>query len=79
MVEGRYKIRPGLYAAARADHLGFSRVRGIAWDAPVWRIEAGGGFSPRRHLLLKGVYQYSRREGTPASLRAIAGQLLAWF
>jgi hypothetical protein len=79
MLEGRYKIRPGLYAAARADHLGFSRVRGTPWDAPVWRVEAGGGFSLRRHLLLKGAYQYSRREGTPASLHAIAGQLLAWF
>jgi hypothetical protein len=27
-VEGRYKIRPGLYAAARVDHLGFSDVSG---------------------------------------------------
>src|SRR5207247_6051439 len=26
-VEGRYKIRPGLYVAARADHLGFSTIR----------------------------------------------------
>ena len=27
-VEGRYKILPGLYAAARIDHLGFSDVVG---------------------------------------------------
>jgi hypothetical protein len=79
MLEGRYKIRPGLFAAARVDHLGFNRVAGVAWDAPVWRIEAGGGLSLRRNLLLKGVYQHSHREGTPARLRAFAGQLLAWF
>jgi hypothetical protein len=79
MFEGRYKIRPGLYAAARVDHLGFSEVAGVAWDAPVWRVETGAGLSIRRNLLLKAVYQHSRREGTPARLRAFAGQLLAWF
>src|SRR6266550_8019469 len=43
-VEGRYKIRPGLYAAARFDHLGFSEIMGTArtdtWDAAVTRVEA---------------------------------------
>jgi hypothetical protein len=79
MIEGRYKIRPGLYVAARGDHLDFSDVRGIPWDAPVWRVEGGVGVSVRRNLLLKGVYQYSRREGTQARLHAFAGQLAAWF
>jgi hypothetical protein len=79
MVEGRYKIRPGFYAAARGDHLDFSDVRATPWDAPVWRVEGGVGVSVRRNLLLKGVYQHSRREGTAASLRAFAGQLVAWF
>src|SRR5262249_8008078 len=32
-VEGRYKIRPGFYAAARVDHLGFSRVTGTTTTA----------------------------------------------
>ena len=40
-VEGRYKIRPGLYVAARVDHLGFSEVEGSAgsqsWEAPIRR------------------------------------------
>jgi hypothetical protein len=78
-VEGRYKIRPGLSAAVRGDHLDFSEVRGIPWDAPVWRAEGGLGFSVRRNVILKGVYQYNRRVGTPASLSAFAGQLVAWF
>ena len=79
MIEGRYKIRPGLYVAARGDRLDFSDVRGLPWDAPVWRVEGGAGVSVRRNILLKGVYQHSRREGTPATLRAFAGQLVAWF
>jgi hypothetical protein len=79
MVEGRYKIRPGFYAAARGDRLDFSEVRGLSWEAPVWRIETGLGLSVRRHILLKGVYQHSRRDDTPARLRAFVGQLVAWF
>ncbi|HUG53248.1 MAG TPA: hypothetical protein VMR21_06585 [Vicinamibacteria bacterium] len=79
MLEGRYKIRPGLYLAARADHLGFSRVAGTPWEAPVRRLEAGAGYSLRRNVLLKAVYQHSRREGTTASLSALAGQLVVWF
>src|SRR6185436_18878960 len=41
--EGRYKITPAFYAAARLDHLGFSDVVGTLvtapWDAPVTRVE----------------------------------------
>ena len=37
VVEGRYKIRPGLYAAARVDHLGFSEVTGTSGTADVGR------------------------------------------
>ena len=48
LVEGRYKIRPGVYAAARLDHLGFSTIAGSTtrdrWDAPVTRVELGGDF-----------------------------------
>jgi len=40
-IEGRYKLLPGVYAAARFDHLGFSEVTGtsgsLSWDAPVTR------------------------------------------
>jgi hypothetical protein len=79
MIEGRYKIRPGLYVAARGDHLDFSELRGVAWDAPVWRVESGAGVSLRRNLLFKAVYQYSRRVDTQAKLHAFAGQLVAWF
>jgi hypothetical protein len=84
-VEGRYKLRPGLYAAARYDHLGFSSVTSttatLPWDAPVTRIEIGGGYSIQRNLLLKGSFQHNRRDGGPLPPVAnmISTQLVFWF
>jgi hypothetical protein len=84
-VEGRYKLRPGLYAAARYDHLGFSDVVGTRltapWDAPVSRVEVGAGYSIQRNLLLKMSFQHDRRDGG-VLLRAAhmtAAQLVYWF
>ena len=84
-VEGRYKIVPGLYAAARVEHLGFSDLVGststLPWDAPVTRVEVGTGYSLQRNLLLKISYQHNTRDG--GVLRRIenlgAGQLVFWF
>lgn len=81
-LEGRYKLWPGLYAAARVDHLGFNRMQGmsVTWDAPVLRVEAGGGYHIRRNVLVKAVYQHNRRDGgRMPSLDVAAGQLLLWF
>ncbi len=77
-VEGRYKILPGLYAAARVDHLGFSDLAGSVvtepWDAPVTRVEIGGGFSIQRNLLLKLSYQHDKPRGWPATTRRESGR-----
>ena len=83
-IEGRYKIRPGLYAAARFDHLGFSTVSGLLrddrWDAPVTRLEVGGGYSLQRNVVLKAAYQHNTRQTTRAgSADAGALQLVYWF
>jgi hypothetical protein len=83
-VEARYKIRPGLYAAARVDHLGFGRLAAVqgtqTWDADVWRIETGLGYSPWRRALLKAVYQHNWRDGGPQRTRGlVAGQVMLWF
>lgn len=83
-VEGRYKIRPGLYAAARVDHLGFSELTGASgpttWDAPVTRIEAGGGYSIRRNILAKITGQHNVRDGGRVrSLNLMAAQIVYWF
>jgi hypothetical protein len=67
--EGVRKLMPGLYLAARVDHLGFSRVTGTAesgsWDAPVTRVEGGAGWEPWRPLTLRVVYQYNWRSAGP--------------
>jgi hypothetical protein len=83
-VEGRYKVRPGLYVAARVDHLGFSDVVGTvgteSWDAPVTRVEIGAGYSLQRNLLLKIACQRNTRDGgrvTHATLPSV--QLVYWF
>jgi len=84
-VEGRYKIIPGLYAALRVEHLGFSDLVGsmatLPWDAPVTRVEVGTGYSIQRNLLLKVAYQHNTRDG--GVLRRVenlgAGQLVFWF
>jgi hypothetical protein len=83
-VEGRYKVLPGLYAAARVDHLGFSEITGSrgprTWDAPVTRIEIGGGYSIQRNLLLKMSWQHNVRDGGRVTrLNLGAAQIVYWF
>lgn len=83
-VEGRYRIRPGLYAAARVDHMTFNEIVGSAgpatWEAPLWRLEVGGGYSVQRNLLLKVVYQHNDRDGGKVPVVSLgAAQLVYWF
>jgi len=83
-LEGRYKIHPGLYAAARLDHLGFSEITGTTrhdtWDAPVTRLEVGGGYSLQRNLVLKLSYQHNARSGGRVHILNLGeAQLLFWF
>jgi hypothetical protein len=83
-VEGRYKLRPGLYAAGRLDHLGFSEVAaGLtsqSWDAPVTRATIGGGYSIHRNLILKSEYQFNKREGGRVLRESLgAVQVVFWF
>ncbi|HMF96124.1 MAG TPA: hypothetical protein VKE96_17595 [Vicinamibacterales bacterium] len=84
-IEGRYKLRPGLYIAARYDHLGFSDIKGasatLPWDAPVTRAEVGGGYSLQRNLILKLSYQRNVRDGGVLLQHAsfLSAQLVYWF
>lgn len=84
-VEGRYKLWPGVYVAARADHLGFSRLstteRGVVpWDAPVRRLELGAGWFAHRHVLLKAVWQRNRRDGGRVRASDLGAlQVVTWF
>lgn len=86
-IEGRYGLRPGMYAAARFDRLTFSRIAGTlfegqptTWDAPTTRLEAGGGYYLRRNVVAKAVYQRNWRDGGRVrDLTLVSAQLLFWF
>jgi len=82
--ELRYKLRPGLYVAGRGEHLAFDRVESRlgdqTWDAPVSRLEVGGGYSIRRQLLLKASWQHNWRDGGRVLENdLVAVQVLLWF
>jgi hypothetical protein len=83
-IEGRYRVTPGFYVAARGDHLGFSDIRGTTvtepWDAPVSRFELGGGYSLQRNLLLKSSVQVNMRDGgREHSGCFVSTQVVYWF
>ena len=83
-LEGRYKIRPGLYAAARLDRLSFNEILGSSgmrtWEAPVWRVETGIGYSLQRNLLLKVAYQHNNRDGGRVPVVSLGAlQVVYWF
>ncbi len=85
--EGRYRFSPRLYLAGRVDHLGFSRIAGTlfggrptTWDAPVTRVEIGGGYYLRRNVVARAEYQYNWRDGGRPRERGLASvQMLYWF
>jgi hypothetical protein len=81
-VEGRYRLTPRLFAGARVDHLGFSRIRDAAsltatsWDAPVNRLEFCAGWYLQRNLNLRAAVQRNTRDGGRVSERTyFTGQL----
>jgi hypothetical protein len=87
-VEGRYRFTPRLFAAARADTLTFSDVTGAKlfggqptpWDAPVKRVEMGGGIYIQRNLTLRTVVQRNwRPAGRVHNRTFVSGQLSYWF
>jgi hypothetical protein len=84
MVEGRYKVTPRAHVAARIDHLGFNTIAGSArtttWEAPVTRLEVGGGFALQRNAQVRASIQRNTRDGGRVrKLTAVAAQLLYWF
>ena len=83
-VEGRYAFAPGWYAAARVEHLGFSRITDGTivdeWEAPVSRAEFGAGYYVRRNMIARTSLQLNRRDGgRVTSSQLLSVQLLYWF
>jgi hypothetical protein len=84
LIEGRFKIAPGLYVAMRGDRLDFSKIPGtngsVDWDAQTWRFETGVGYSLTRSVLLKGAWQKNGRDGGRIRKDSFfAGQVMYWF
>ena len=82
--EARYKLRPGVYLAGRVERLAFSELPSElgpeTWDAPVTRVEAGGGWAPWRHVLLKTSWQHNWRDGGRVRENdLVAAQVSLWF
>jgi hypothetical protein len=84
LIEGRYKIGPGLYVAMRGDRLDFSKIRGERglneWEAQTWRFETGVGYSLTRNIVFKGAWQRNGRDGGRVRKDSLfAGQVMYWF
>lgn len=83
-VEGRVRVHPRAFVAARLDRLDFSTISsgGVTqtWDAPVTRIEAGAGWYFLRNLIAKAAWQHNWRDGGRVRERGFASaQMLFWF
>ncbi len=82
--EARYKLRPGVYVASRVERLTMSELASgfgsLGWDARVTRVEVGGGWNARRHLLLKASWQHNWRDGGRVrESDLVAAQVLLWY
>jgi hypothetical protein len=83
-VEARVRVHPRWFLAGRVDRLDFSTLATSqgqeSWDAPVSRVEAGGGWYFRRNLVAKAVWQHNWRDGGRVRRAGYASaQLLFWF
>lgn len=83
-IEGRYRLAPRIHLAARADRLAFSSITGsngvaTPWDAPVTRLELGGGYLLRRNLVVRAAAQFNRRDGGRVRQRTYLSSQVAWW
>ena len=84
MVEGRYKLMPGLWLAARFDDHAFTEIDSssgrITWEAPVRRFEVTAGYALHRYVHLKVGWQRNRRDGGEVHAQDfLVGQVLLWY
>jgi hypothetical protein len=84
LVEGRYRVFPGVQIAARAERLDFSRLQanGLAepWEAPVERVEVGASYAVIRNITVKGSVQRNIRDGGRVRRDTLGAlQVIYWF
>ena len=85
IVEGRYRLWPGISLAARADALWFSDLAApggatLTWESNVRRLETAVQASVTRNIAVKAAWQINRRDaGRILHDSLLAAQLLYWF
>jgi hypothetical protein len=84
IVEGRYRVLPGVQFATRAEWLAFSRLLAAGlnepWEAPVERIEVGASYAIIRNVIVKGSVQRNTRDGGRVRRDTLgAVQVVYWF
>jgi hypothetical protein len=84
IVEGRYRLWPGLSLAVRGDGLWFSDLEGTAandtWEANVRRLESALAFAVTRNVTAKAAWQRNWRDGGRVQNDTLlAAQLVYWF
>jgi hypothetical protein len=84
IVEGRYRLWPGVTLAARGDALWFSDVQGSSvtgsWEADVRRLETALGVALTRNVRAKVAWQHNRRDGGRVRRESLlAAQIVYWF
>jgi hypothetical protein len=83
--EGRYRFTPRVYAAARVDHLGFSKIYSDfdgaweQWDAPVDRVEGAVGYYLQRNVVARAGLQGNWRDTRRVPRRVFASAQIAWW
>ena len=82
--EARYRLFPGVQIAARFERLTFDHLRtgtGLQrWEAPVRRLELGGGYSIARNIMAKASWQRNTRDGGRIRRDTLgAVQVIYWF
>jgi hypothetical protein len=84
IVEGRYRLWPGLSVAARSDNLWFSRIQATEgpsdWEADTYRVEVATTVAITRNVMVKVAAQHNRREGgRQRTDTPLAAQIVYWF
>jgi hypothetical protein len=84
ILEGRYRLGPGISVAVRGDALAFSDVAGAGstqtWEAGVRRLEAAVSVAVTRNITTKVAWQVNRRDGGRVRHDSLlAAQVVYWF
>jgi hypothetical protein len=82
-LQARWKVRPGIWLAARYGQLFANDATGaggsdVSWQPDVRRAELAAGWRPNPRLLLKAHYSYTNTSGDPNAGDHLFGAGVGW-